>query len=88
MFLFNLLKKHIYFLSGRILVLFTFLSLFFFSGAPVLMAACITLPTEAIPLAGGTYSGFQMFRIDANDGDSLRVHIPENASTIYMVLYT
>jgi hypothetical protein len=85
---FCFLKKEGCLLRIRAMMTVAILSIFILPGVPASMAACIDIPTEAIPLTGGTYSGYQMFRIDADDGDSLRVHISENADDIYMILYS
>ena len=82
------LKKQIYFFSFRISVLLVISSIFLFSGIPATIAACIDIPTATTPLTGGTYTSYQMFRIDANEGSSVRVHISENADEIYMILYS
>ena len=83
-----ILKKQIYFFSFRISVLLVISSIFLFSGIPATIAACIDIPTTTTPLTGGTYTSYQMFHIDANDGSSVRVHISENADEIYMILYS
>ncbi len=53
----------------------------------LVIAACIDNPTDATPLNGGTYNGGQMFSIDVNLGDTLKVKVPTDGDDIYMILY-
>ncbi len=79
-------RKLWFFQKIRVLIIIVLLSIL--HGIPTAEAACIDIPTGAVQLTGGTYTGYQIFRIDANDGDSVRVHVSENADEIYMILYS